>query len=276
MRGFKTIIQSLTRVSVLPLISSRRSLVQFISEAESVGSKLGRLTPVLTHPRFYLGIILLLTFGMSFIMTGMLVFDGETFLYTGFWLLCFAFLTFNLNYMLVASLYHRWLPLPVLAERPLENFPRTAVIYPVKNESYGLYERIRYSLSSTPELPFDLWLLSDSSDETAAGYEQEVLSKLRKEFGEHKIRYRRRLHPFEKKQGNVMSWAHAHPEYAYFFVCDGSDSGSRSGYRTIRLQTAQTGAAACAFDYRHRNFFFSAKYGNAYFRAIRQKFPQFN
>lgn len=181
---------------------------------------LDRFKPVLTHPRFYLGLILVLTFGMSFIMTGMLVFDGETFLYTGFWLLCFAFLTFNLNYMLAASLYHRWLPLPVLAERPLENFPLTAVIYPVKNESYGLYERIRYSLSSTQELPFDLWLLSDSNDETAAGYEQEVLSKLRKEFGAEKIRYRRRLHPFEKKQGNVMSWAHAHPEYAYFFVCD--------------------------------------------------------
>ncbi len=221
MPSLKTILSGLNKGLKLPLISLPEGVsVQIVSEAESIDLRMDRFKSVLKHPLFYLGAIFLLTFGMSFVMAGMLVFDGDTFLYTFFWLFCFSFLTFNVNYMLVSSLYHLCLPLPVLAEQPLKNFPATAVIYPVKNEGTGLYERIRYSLLSNSGLPFDLWLLSDSSDPAAISYEEETLARLRKEFGAQKIRYRRRLHPFEKKQGNVMSWAHAHPEYATFFICD--------------------------------------------------------
>ena len=151
-------------------------------------------------------------------MAGMIDFQSGGLLYALLWFLGFSFLTFNLVYMLIASLYRSFAQAPPLKERELVKWPRTAVVYPVKNEKEGLYERLRYSLQSNSRT-VDFWLLSDSDTDHLED-EAQLLSRLREEFGEKAIQYRHREKPVEKKQGNIMEWLHSHPEYEYFFVCD--------------------------------------------------------
>ena len=135
------------------------------------------------------------------------------------WFIGFAVLTFNLIYMLAASLFYLFFKPPVFKEISPADLPPTAVIYPVKNEGEGLYERMRFTLQNSLAAGIDFWLLSDSAG-VFLDYEAECVGRLKQEFAGAQIFYCHRPDPIEKKQGNIMEWAHRHPGYKYFFVCD--------------------------------------------------------
>lgn len=225
-----------------------------------------------TRGGWYLFLITAAAFVISYLMAGMLVFTPETFFFTAFWLFGFTFLAFNLVYMLAASVCSILLkdrPLPEAREAPSR---RVAVIYPVKNEGEGLYERIRYSMNSASEAKPDFWLLSDS-DPDFLDYEVETVRKLRREFGETRISYRHRAEPREKKQGNIMEWLHQHHEYEFFFVCD-ADTMMAPGTLPKLLRKAAHPEAADIAIFQSRLEIVHAKTYFAKFQAVSSRLAQ--
>ena len=227
----------------------------------------------LNRPIIFLGTLFVLTFAAGYLMAGMLVFDESTWLYSAFWLFCFVLLIFNVNYMLVNSFFRLWVKNEPCPELDLKDFPKTAILYPVKNETFGLYERLRYSLSSNEKLSFDVWVLSDSSDENSLEYEKEVVNELRKDFAGRAIFYRHRPYAFERKQGNIMSWAHAHPDYDYFFVCD-ADTMIAPGALGRLLQKAEHPQHQNVAIFQSRLEIVHAKTYFARFQAISSRLAQ--
>jgi membrane glycosyltransferase len=144
----------------------------------------------------------------------------------GLWVAGFSFLIFNVLYMFLTSVFYLAAKHRVLPESYVPYIPKTAIVYPLKNESAAVLERIAYTFANNRLPDVDLWVLSDSDPGYLAGEEQMVM-ELKKRFGEHKIRYRHRPVPFERKQGNILSWLTEHPYYKYFFVCDADSMAPR-------------------------------------------------
>ncbi|MCB9800466.1 MAG: glycosyltransferase, partial [Candidatus Omnitrophica bacterium] len=113
---------------------------------------------------------------------------------------------------------HPFLKNPVLEEAYVKNYPKTAMVYPIRNETHGLFERIHYSFSGNKLPQTDLWILSDSSEEFEP-YEKELVRRLEQYHSGH-VFYRRRKNPSERKQGNIAEFLGAHPQYTYLYICD--------------------------------------------------------
>ncbi len=143
------------------------------------------------------------------------------------WIFCFSFLIFNVIYMLLTTCFYLVLNPKPLQEVYVSYIPKTAIIYPIKNETVGMLERISYTFGNNNLPGTDLWILSDS-DPQYLPLEDELLRKLKERFGEHKVKYRHRENPTERKQGNVLTWLSEHLYYKYFFVCD-ADSMAPKG-----------------------------------------------
>ena len=221
----------------------------------------------------YLSLILGLTALIAYLMAGMIDYSAGNFLYSVFWLACFCFFTFNIAYMLVTSFFYLFVKTPFFPESSLSRFPSTAVIYPVKNEGEGLYERMRYSLLSSKDSEFDCWLLSDSDRKEILEYERDVIKKLQIEFGVESIRYRRREKPVEKKQGNIMQWIHQNPHYRYFFVCDADTMIAPGTLRKLAAKAEhpsnrQIGMFQCRLEIVHAKTYF------ARFQAVSARMAQ--
>lgn len=170
---------------------------------------------------FFLFLVFLLTGIVAYILGGMVVFEGGNLLFPSLWLAGFFVLTFNVSLALVSAIYYLFLGSKILPEVELENIPNTAVLIPVKDEDYGLYERIKYTIQNNNIGNVDYWILSDSLKENVKDYENEILGKLERDFGTKKIRYRHREHPTERKQGNIKDWINNHgAKYEYMLVCD--------------------------------------------------------
>ncbi len=146
------------------------------------------------------------------------IFTRETFWISIFWILGFGFLIFNVSLLLVQTIVFFFVKTPILEECAIKDFPKVAMVYPVRNEEHGLYERIDYSLSGNILPNLDLWILSDSSAEFES-FERNVFEKLKGKYGQ-RIHYRRRAVPIERKQGNLNEFLTSHPEYEYLYVCD--------------------------------------------------------
>ncbi len=143
------------------------------------------------------------------------------------WLSGFSFLIFNVIYMFLASAFYLILKPEPLKESYVPYIPKTAIIYPLKNEEVGMLERISYTFGNNNLPGVDLWILSDS-DKDFLETESKLISELRNKFGEGRIFYRNRPKPTERKQGNVLSWLAEHLYYKYFLVCD-ADSMAPQG-----------------------------------------------
>ncbi len=176
----------------------------------------------LRKPGVYIGAMFLVTAFAVYLCAGILVFEPGNYLYPACWLAGFGFVIFGVAYCFVCSIYAIFIRPENLPEAPLSSLPRTAILYPVLNETFGLFERMSHSLSNNDEEGIDLWVLSDSpADQEILSYESEVVTKLREKFGEQRIHYWRRKHPTERKQGNIKGWLDNHKaEYPYFIVCD--------------------------------------------------------
>jgi membrane glycosyltransferase len=174
----------------------------------------------LCKPFIYIGVMLLITFVAIYFCMGVIVFERGNILYPLLWLSGFSILIFNVAYVLVVSLYNFIAPHKNIPEAKVSDMPTCAIVYPVKNETTGLFERMSYTLENNNFDNITLCFLSDS-DKKHLLYENEVVSKLRKKFGEDKIYYWHRKKPTEKKQGNIGGWLrHHHWQYKYFMVCD--------------------------------------------------------
>ncbi len=143
-----------------------------------------------------------------------------------FWIAGFSFLIFNVIYMLLTSLFYLILRPKPLKEAYVHPVPKAAIVYPVKNETFGMLERISYTFVNNALPGTDLWVLSDSDVEYVNG-ESELIHALRRRFGESRIHYRRREKPTERKQGNVLSWLSEHLDYQYVFICDADSMAPR-------------------------------------------------
>lgn len=166
----------------------------------------------------FLGCILALTVLITSLVGSTLIITPETLVPSFAWLAGFGFLSFNVAYLFLLSLSQPLIRMPVLKEAYVRQFPKIAMVYPVRNEQHGMSERIHYSFSGNKLPNTDLWILSDSSEEFIP-YENNLVKKLE---GLHpgRVFYRRREHPVERKQGNIAEFLHSHPEYAFIYICD--------------------------------------------------------
>ena len=167
----------------------------------------------------FLGCCVIITVAAVWLVASTMVITRETRLMSFLWMAGFGFLFFNVAYQFVLSLCHFFIrKQPVLKEAYVEHFPKVALVYPVRNETHGLFERAGYSFSGNKLPNTDLWILSDSS-EGFEQYEREVVEKLREQHP-GRVFYRRRKAPIERKQGNIAEFLHTHPEYAFLYICD--------------------------------------------------------
>jgi len=154
--------------------------------------------------------------------------------------LTFTFLSVNVSILATQAFFALFVKTPV--------FPRVnsssvltipvALIYCVKNESFGMKERIRFSFTGNLLPNLHLWILSDS-DEKHGLYEEKLIEEFRQEFGEERVFYRRRTPPYERKQGNLKDWlVRFGAPYKYFIVCD-ADSLLPEGWAEEALSMAE-------------------------------------
>ncbi len=171
-----------------------------------------------TRTRLFLGAVTVMTVFVTWLVSSTIVRTSDTAVFSAAWVIGFGFLFFNVAYLFMLSLVQPFIRKPVLKEAYVRQFPKTAIVYPVRNEEHGLYERIHYSFSGNKLPHTDLWILSDSSAEFVP-YEQDVMNKL-DSLHPGRVFYRRREHPVERKQGNIAEFLHSHPEYRYIYICD--------------------------------------------------------
>jgi membrane glycosyltransferase len=181
-------------------------------------------------PRGYLFVFsaFILTFIITYIMAGMIVFEEGNILFPSLWLMGFCVLVYNVCLALTQAVFYFFLRENILPEANLSVNPMTAVVYPVKDETFGLYERIKYTIENNKRENIHYWILSDSKGRVLE-YEEDILRKLGDEFHDVVIKYRNRRDPVEKKQGNISDWIREHGKhYKYMVVCD-ADSVLPSG-----------------------------------------------
>ncbi len=166
---------------------------------------------------FLISILLITLFATQQVASALIVTD-ESLVLSVLWISGFAFLFANVAYLIVISILHLLLKKNYLPETYVKEFPKVAIVYPVRNETVGLYERINYSLSGNLLPCFDLWILSDSNA-SHEPYEMELVQKLKDKYGA-RVSYRRRVNPTERKQGNLHDFLQAHPEYTFLYITD--------------------------------------------------------
>ena len=152
----------------------------------------------------------------------------------------FTFLSVNVSILAAQAFFALFVKAPVFprVDSPNALTLPVALIYCVKNESFGMKERIRFSFSGNLLSNLHLWILSDS-DEKHGLEEEKLIQEFRKEFGEEKVFYRRRTPPYERKQGNLKDWlVRFGASYKYFIVCD-ADSLLPEGWAEEALSIAE-------------------------------------
>jgi len=179
------------------------------------------LNKYLAKPGVFFAVVILVTWLQTALLMRALLFELGT-LWPWLWTLGFVILAFNISLILTQTLFSLFVEDPVLPEVSLSEITgtRTAVLVCVKNEDEETLERIRYTLRGNLGSGVHFWMLSDS-DSHYAPKEEAWAGRLRDEFGEGRIFYRRRALPFERKQGNLAEWHEKHgDEYDYLFVTD--------------------------------------------------------
>jgi membrane glycosyltransferase len=136
--------------------------------------------------------------------------------------LCLLPLLFNNAWMLWHSVYYCFLRDGVVfAEQPLARIPKTAIIFFVRKESTGLFERLEYSYRNNFLPNVHLWIVSGEAPERYITYEQDVLNRLRAIFGARRVHWMHSEDPANKKREMMELWLDKYDgEYKYFFACD--------------------------------------------------------
>jgi membrane glycosyltransferase len=184
----------------------------------------------------FLSSIIILTAAATALVASTLVLTEESFVASLLWIAGFGFLSVNVSYLFHLSLICLFIRKPLLQETYVKKFPTVALVYPIRNEGHGLFERVDFSLSGNKLPALDLWILSDSSEDFIP-LEKDLVQRLREKYGTW-IHYRRRPVPFERKQGNIKEFLDSHPEYLYLYVAD-ADSTLPKGVILKLLRKAE-------------------------------------
>ena len=101
---------------------------------------------------------------------GMINFKSSNKLFTIFWVTGFVILTFNVGFQLACgSLAIFSKPSKLKEDEPPDNPPKIAIVYVVRNEDENeLFTNMDFSFSNNQSLNIDLWLLSNSDDDSFA------------------------------------------------------------------------------------------------------------
>lgn len=136
--------------------------------------------------------------------------------------ICFLPLFFNNAWMLWHAVYYFFVKEGVVfPEQPLATFPKTAIIFFVRKESTGLFERLEYTYRNNYLPNADLWVVSGEAPERYIDYERDVLRRLRAIFGEQRVRWLHSEEPANKKREMMDVRLNEYAdEYKYFFACD--------------------------------------------------------
>jgi len=191
------------------------------------------------RPSIFFSLVLLLTALQIKWLLEIVSFDeGGPFSYL--WLLAFSFLSLNISVLATQALFGLFVKAPYFPEvdrSQVDSIP-IALLYCVKNEPFGLKERIEYTLKGNLLPNLDLWILSDSSD-SFGNEEEKLVGELKNEFGGERVFYRRRCNPCERKQGNIKDWLiRWGSSYQYLIVCD-ADSLLPRGWAREVLRIAE-------------------------------------
>jgi membrane glycosyltransferase len=187
---------------------------------------------------FFAGVFLLTVFQIHLFIHSVLFEQGSLFPYL--WTGAFAALSVNISILACQMIFALWIKSPHFSKSSktrARSMP-VAVLYCVKNESFGLFERITYTLEGNLLPRLHLWVLSDS-DEVFGRDEAFLIERLSDRFGKEKIHYRRRQDPYERKQGNIKDWLDLFGrDYDYFIVCD-ADSLLPRGWAEEMIRIAE-------------------------------------
>lgn len=160
--------------------------------------------------------------------------------YPYLWIIVFAALSLNISILLTQSIFRLFLKMSDFSKVEVAETLSVpvAMIFCIKNESFGLEERMEYTFDGNDALNTHLWILSDS-DAKFEGEEKAMGESLKNKFGNERVFYRRRPIPLERKQGNIKEWLiQFGSSYSYFVVCD-ADSMLPSGWVQEMLQIAE-------------------------------------
>ncbi|MBI3291639.1 MAG: hypothetical protein HYZ73_02360 [Elusimicrobia bacterium] len=137
------------------------------------------------------------------------------------WLLVFGYLIFNVAFMLLHTTYALFINYTLFKERYLTEIPRTAIVYFLRKESSGLYERMEYTFRCNYLDNVDLWIVTGEAEEKYLSYEMDVLHRLRKKFGDHRVQYFHSDNPTKRKREMMELWLDEYSnDYKYFIPCD--------------------------------------------------------
>ena len=159
-----------------------------------------------------------ITVAASLLIASTMILTRESLFPSALWLAGFTFLFFNVSYLFLLSIARPFIEEPIFSECHIEEFPKTALVYPIRNEDHGLYERMDYSLSGNRVPNLNLWILSDS-DASYEPAELELVERLKSKYP-NRVYYRRRVKPVERKQGNIKEFLTSHPEYQWLYIAD--------------------------------------------------------
>ncbi|MBI4397808.1 MAG: hypothetical protein HY586_01630 [Candidatus Omnitrophica bacterium] len=167
---------------------------------------------------WFIALVFILSMAGSLLVWRSLIVTPESFMISLIWVVGFGFLFFNVLYIFSLALSSLFIRCRPLKEIFVRKFPKTALVYPICNETHGLFERMSYSMAGNRIPGLDLWILSDSGPEQEA-FELSIHRRLSDQYP-GRVFYRRRPKPVERKQGNLKEFLDSHPEYTYLYVAD--------------------------------------------------------
>ena len=180
--------------------------------------------PYYLRARFFIGCMA----ASAAVLTGLFCYyswrdnpGGFSFALGLFWL-CLLPLFFNNAWMFWHAFYYFFVKEGVVfPEQPLVRIPKTAIIYFVRKESTGLFERLEYTYRNNFLPNVHLWIVSGQAPERYINYECDVLQRLRAIFGERRVHWLHTDDPANKKREMMDVWLDEYAgEYEYFFACD--------------------------------------------------------
>lgn len=137
------------------------------------------------------------------------------------WLFFYCYLIINVAYVFTATFYITFTRHTPLPDRFLDEVPPTAMIYFIRGESCGLYERMAYTFQCNFLSNVDLWIVSGEAKQKFLDYETDVLRRLQNRFGASRVKYLHSDDPGKRKREMMDLWLSRYSKnYEYFIPCD--------------------------------------------------------
>ncbi|MBN2453107.1 MAG: hypothetical protein JXB40_02440 [Candidatus Omnitrophica bacterium] len=135
---------------------------------------------------------------------------------------CFFPQYFGNAWSFLHMLYYPFVKLKPFKEVFLQEMPATAIVYFIRKESAGLYERMEYSFANNFLPNVDLWIASGQAAQEYIDYEMSVIARLKEQFGDNRVFRLHSENPNDKKREMMDLWLEKYTgRYKYYIPCDG-------------------------------------------------------